>query len=277
MPFKLLILFYVQTLIVCASELPTLVFAPLPMENKEAIYKTFAPLTNYLGQTLHVNIQYDFSPSYEILLDKIANGQVDIAYLGPLPYVTLRKNYPFVIPLVHFKEASGEARYTCSIIGWDGDVKALSTMRQATIALTDPLSTCGYLSTEGLLKKMHNSLENNNYRYVQKHDEVALEIIRGNYQYGGIKTSIAKRYQHLGITILTTTEPLPGFAMIANTKRLSPEMMTQLQHALLQINQIDKSAWGENVKYGCIEAKDQDYQALRELQQGGNIQPEGNF
>ena len=277
MPFKLLILFYVQTLIVCASELPTLVFAPLPMENKEAIYKTFAPLTNYLGQTLHVNIQYDFSPSYEILLDKIANGQVDIAYLGPLPYVTLRKNYPFVTPLVHFKEASGEARYTCSIIGWNDDVKALSTMRQATIALTDPLSTCGYLSTEGLLKKMHNSLENNNYRYVQKHDEVALEIIRGNYQYGGIKTSIAKRYQHLGITILTTTEPLPGFAMIANTKRLSPEMMTQLQHALLQINQIDKSAWGENVKYGCIEAKDQDYQALRELQQGVNIQPEGNF
>jgi len=277
MPFKLLILFYFQALILSASELPTLIFAPLPMENKEAMYKTFAPLTNYLSQTLHVNIQYDFSNSYEILLDKIANGNIDIAYLGPLPYVTLRKNYPFVTPLVHFKEASGEASYTCSIIGWDNDVKALATMRQATIALTDPLSTCGYLSTEGLLKKMHNSLENNAYRYVGKHDEVALEIARGHYQYGGIKTSIAKRYQHLGIAILTSTEPLPGFAMIADTKRLSPEKITQLQYALLQINPIDKSTWGENVKYGCIEAKDQDYQALRALQQGVKIQPEGNF
>ena len=277
MPFKLLILLFLQVCTVFASELPTLVFAPLPMENKEAIYKTFAPLTTYLGQTLHVNIHYDFSDSYDILLDKIAKGKVDIAYLGPLPYVTLRKNYPFVTPLVHFKEASGNASYTCSIIGLKDDLKELTTMRQKPIALTDPLSTCGYLSTEGLLKSMHNSLENNLYRYVKKHDEVALEIIRGEYQYGGIKTAIAKRYQHLGIVILASTEPLPGFAMIANTKRLSSEQINQIQHALLQTNQIDKSAWGESVKYGCIEAKDQDYEALRALQQGVTIHPEGNF
>jgi len=277
MPFKLLILFYLQIVIVSASELPTLVFAPLPMKNKETIYKTFAPLTNYLSQTLHVNIQYDFSDSYEILLDKIANGKVDIAYLGPLPYVTLRQYYPFIIPLVHFKEASGEASYTCSIIGWNDDIKALTTMRHATIALTDPLSTCGYLSTEGLLNQKHNSLENNYYHYVKKHDEVALEIIRGNYQYGGIKTAIAKQYQHLGIHILTSTSALPGFAMIADAKRLSPDKIEHLQQALLHTNQIDKTTWGGFIKYGCIEAKDQDYNALRALAKGVNIQPEGNF
>lgn len=277
MPFKLFIVLYLQIIILFANERPTLVFAPLPMENKEAIYKTFAPLTNYLSQTLHVNIQYDFSDSYEILLDKIANSKIDIAYLGPLPYVSLRKQYSFITPLVHFNEASGEASYTCSIIGWEDDIKALKTMHHASIALTDPLSTCGYLSTEGLLKTMNNSLENNFYRYVKKHDEVALEIIRGDYQYGGIKTSIAKRYQHLGIVILSSTKPLPGFAMIADTKRLSQEKITQLQEALLQINQIDKSTWGENVKYGCVEAKDDDYQALRQLQHGVEIRLEGNF
>lgn len=277
MPFKLLMFLTLQISSLIASELPTLVFAPLPMENKEAIYKTFAPLTNYLSQTLHVTIHYDFSDSYDALLAKIAAGKVDMAYLGPLPYVTLRKNYPFVTPLVHFKEASGDASYTCSIIGLKDDLKELTTMRQTPIALTDPLSTCGYLSTEGLLKSMHNSLENNLYRYVQKHDEVALEIIRGKYQYGGIKTAIAKRYQHLGIMILASTEPLPGFAMIANTKRLSPETLTQLQRALLQTNQIDKNAWGESVKYGCVEANDQDYEALRTLQNGVTIHPEGNF
>lgn len=277
MLLKLFILFYLQVLIVFASELPTLVFASLPMENKEAIYKAFAPLMNHLSQTLHVNIQYEFSDSYEILLDKIVNGKIDIAYLGPLPYITLRSYYSHITPLVHFKEASGEASYTCSIIGLEDDIKMLGTMQNVTIALTDSLSTCGYLSTEGLLKKMHNSLEYNFYHYVHKHDTVALEIIRGHYQYGGIKTSIAKRYEHLGIAILATTKSLPGFAMIADTKRLSQEKILQIQQTLLQINQIDKDAWGENVKYGCVEAKDKDYQALRELQQGVKIQPEGNF
>ena len=276
-PYKVLILFFLQTLILFANERSTLVFAPLPMENKETIYKTFAPLTNYLSQTLHVNIQYDFSDSYEILLDKIVNGKVDIAYLGPLPYITLREHYPFIQPLVHFKEPSGEASYTCSIIGLNDDVKALTTMRKTPIALTDPLSTCGYLSTEGLLNQRHNSLENNFYRYVNKHDEVALEIIRGNYQYGGIKTAIAQRYKHLGITILTSTANLPGFAMVANTKRLSPEEIEQLQQALLQTNTLDKTTWGGFIKYGCVEAKDQDYQALRELAKGVTVRPNGNF
>lgn len=276
-PYKVLILFFLQTFILFASERSTLVFAPLPMQSEEATYKAFAPLTNYLSQTLHVNITYDFSNSYEIFLEKITNGKIDIAYLGPLPYVTLRKQYSFITPLVHFKEASGEASYTCSIIGWENDIKALATMRNTPIALTDPLSTCGYLSTEGLLNQRHNSLENNFYRYVKKHDEVALEIIRGNYQYGGIKTAIAKRYQHLGVSILASTAPLPGFAIIADTNRLSKQEIIQLQQALLHINQIDKSTWGENVKYGCVEAQDYDYQALRELQQGVKIHLEGNF
>ena len=276
-PYKVLILFFLQTLILFASENSTLVFAPLPMENKETIYKTFAPLTNYLSQTLHVNIQYDFSDSYEIFLAKITNGQVDIAYLGPLPYISLSEHYPFITPLVHFKESSGEASYTCSIIGLNDDVKALTTMRKTPIALTDPLSTCGYLSTEGLLNQKHNSLENNYYRYVKKHDEVALEIIRGNYQYGGIKTAIAKQYQHLGIKILTSTPALPGFAMIADTKRLSADEIEHLQQALLQTNQLDKTTWGGFIKYGCIEAKDKDYQALRELAKGVKVRPNGNF
>ena len=87
----------------------------------------------------------------------------------------------------------------------------LQGLQNKRIALTQPLSTCGYLSVSGLLRERKSSLEKNRYRYLNKHDAVALAIIRGEYDLGGLKTAIGKRYTHLGLKILAETPPFPGF------------------------------------------------------------------
>lgn len=246
----------------------TIRFAPLPMENREAIVLKFRPMVAYLEEQLGPKIEFDFSENYAKILEKFKSGKIDLAYLGPLPYVELRAQYAQAEPLIHFKEASGQPKYTCSIIALADQPIELKNLENHNIALTQPLSTCGYLSVNGLLRQHNSSCEKNHYRYLGKHDAVALAVIRGEYQLGGIKTAIGQRYAHMGLRILAQTPPFPGFALIGNTATLSPKTLEAIQQAMITLDPTTKgkeemSRWGRSIRYGAVQADDADYETVR--------------
>ncbi len=262
------------------SAAETLYFAPLPMEQPEEVVKQFKPMLTYLEKQLGATIEIKYSTSYADILEKFRQGQIDFAYLGPLPYVTLKEKFSSAKPLVHFLEKSGKPSYTCALIG--SDSKLPKNVKGKTFALTQALSTCGYLSTDGLLHKQGSSLEQNKYRYLGKHDEVALAVARGDFDYGGLKTAIAQNYQHLGIQILAETAPLPSFALIVNGNRMPAARIEAMRAALARLRPEgdDKALmaeWGSNVKYGSIDAKDSDYDVVRQLQRQAVIPDKGNY
>lgn len=202
---------------------------------------------------------------------------MDLAYLGPLPYVELRARFERAEPLIHFNEASGKPMYTCAIVSFADSPLNLKDLKGRRIALTQPLSTCGYLSVNGLLQEHGSDLAHNRYRYLDKHDAVALAVIRGEFDAGGIKTAIGKKYTHLGLTILAETPPLPAFALVANTATLSKEKMEAIRVSLTGLDPAgsDKEmliTWGENIRYGAVIASDQDYNVVRKLK-GNSVIP----
>jgi phosphonate transport system substrate-binding protein len=122
-----------------ANEPQKIVFAPLPLQSEESVFKTFAPMVHYLEKTLHVSISFHFSTSYEALLADIEKGSVDIAYLGPLPYIELKANASFVEPLIFFNEANGKPFYRCVLVAWGPSYEPLSKLNTYhSFALTDP-------------------------------------------------------------------------------------------------------------------------------------------
>lgn len=257
-------------------------FAPLPMENRETVLKQFMPMAVYLRQALGLEIRFEYSDSYEEILEKFQTGIIDLAYLGPLPYVSLKTKANHAEPLVHFREADGQSAYTCAIVAMTDRKIDLAGLFNQKIALTQPLSTCGFLSTSGLLRKNGSNLARNLYRYLDKHDEVALAVVRGEYVLGGLKTAIARKYAHLGLEVLAETAPLPAFALIANGKTLNVETRTRLRDALASLDPAgaDKgmlALWGDNIRHGSTPAKDQDYAPVRALLGEENIPTAGNF
>lgn len=258
----------------------TLRFAPLPMERRETQVKQFRPLVLFLESKTGASIAFDFSDDYGEILEKVKTGKVDLAYLGPLPYVQLRETCPNVEPLVHFNESSGEPTYSCAIISFADAGLNLGQARALRFALTQPLSTCGYLSTNALLMSAGSELAGNRYRYLEKHDEVALAVVRGEFDAGGIKTAIARKYFHLGLAILAETPPLPAFALVANRATMSEKTMETIRDSLVKLNPsgADRqmlATWGENVRYGAVEAFDADYDVVRKLK-GNMVIPTGN-
>lgn len=243
-------------------------FAPLPMESREAIVLQFRPMTTFLEQRLGRPVVFDFSDNYATILEKFQANTIDLAYLGPLPYVELRAKNTQAEPLVLFREESGQPKYTCAIVGLADSPLALSALNDRHIALTQPLSTCGYLAVNGLLQEQGGSLQANRYRYLDKHDAVALAVIRGEFDAGGLKTSIAKRYSHLGLQVIAETPPFPGFGLVANRRTLDDATLQAIRTALTSLeptgaDQALLAQWGPSIRHGAVAATDTDYQALR--------------
>lgn len=256
-----------------------LVFAPLPMQKPDEVVAQMRPMLKYLENELGIEIQIRYMSSYQDVMTAFGQGQVDLAYLGPLPYVSLKKQYPPATPLVHFKEGDGKASYSCALIATDKTV--LTHKQPLTIALTQSLSTCGYLSVAGLLALKGIDIEAQHYRYLGAHDKAALSVVNGEYDLAGVKTAIAHKYDNLGLTILQETEPMPSFALVANASTLSSSIQNRIVSALGKLDPIRDAAlmqaWGDAVRNGVVEAKDDDYRVVRALMSRDSLPEKGNF
>ena len=186
-----------------------------------------------LEQQLGVTLVISYSQSNDEVVDKLKKGEIDLAYLGPLPYVTLKDSFDAIEPLVVFNERNGSHTYTCAVAVTADSPLGLKQLHDKRIALTQPLSTCGYFAVQGMLRQAGTSLENNRYRYLGPHDAVALAIVRGEFEAGGLKTAIARKYAHLGLRVLAESPSMPGLALVANRNRLSATRITQIRQALL--------------------------------------------
>jgi phosphonate transport system substrate-binding protein len=179
--------------------------------------------------------------------------------------------------VVIFHEKNGQPTYTCAVATLADPTLAIKGMKGRTVALTQPLSTCGYFATQGLLHDLGSSLEANRYRYLGQHDEVALAVVRGEFDAGGLKTAIARKYAHLGLTVGAESAPLPGLALIANSQRVSAARIEQIRKILLAAKPETRQQWGDNVRHGVSPAHDRDYDGMRQLPLPAHIPAQGNF
>lgn len=255
----------------------TLKFAPLPMETPETVAAQWKPFLQYLQTTLGIELEIDFSNSNEQVLEKFAAGKLDLAYLGPLPYLRLKDRFPQARPLVIFHEADGQPSYTCALVVAADSVLRLEQLKGRAIALTQPLSTCGFFSVDGLFHQGGICLSESRFRYLGPHDEVALAVARGEFDAGGLKSAIARKYAPLGLRIIAETAPMPGLALVANGARVSEERMEAIRRALLAADEATRKGWGDNIRHGLSAADDEDYAEARKLPYRAAIPTQGNF
>ena len=248
-------------------------FAPLPMVKSETILKQNQPALDYLETRTGYKFKMVYYADYATLLEKIKNGEVDVAFLGPLPYVTLQQMGAHVQPIVRFLNKKGKDKYTCSLFTRKGSGLKTADLHGKRIALTQRLSTCGYLSMENLLRRVHSSLEQNRYKYMGTHSNSVLAVVMGDADAGGAKTSIVQGYRHLQLSILLETDPLPGFLWVA-AAALPGSVVTAIRDAMLRLHPLTHAAdakitqsWWKGIRYGAVPARDRDYDIIRDMLQ----------
>jgi phosphonate transport system substrate-binding protein len=213
-----------------------------------------------LAQISGRKVSQRFFDDHSDVLNALLNDEVDMAFLGPLPYLTLSKKDPSFVPIGQFLNSHGEFTYTCALVTYDCMTGDSDSQIPQKIALTQPYSTCGYLMTESLLTSLGLSLTTTPYEYIGPHDECALRVIRKEVDLAGMKTSIAKKYSSLGLQVLAESSPIPSFLLVANSRTVSAEMIHDIQKKLLALDplhnvndfEITKN-WSELIRYGAVE------------------------
>jgi phosphonate transport system substrate-binding protein len=245
-------------------------FAPLPMFKSELIMKEYRGILEYLEKELAISIEIVYYSNYKTLLEAIRTSKVDIAHLGPLPFAVLLQDNDQVQPIVQFLNKERESTYTCSYITSQDNPQSLNDLSSKPIALTQPLSTCGYLSAVYLYNQANLDLHESNYYYANTHSNVILEVLLGQAQSGIVKTSEFLNYKHLGLFELAKTPQWPGFLWVGSPN-LNPILVSKIQDILTPLSYNNAqhkkimSSWGDGVKYGVIYANKQAYEPIIKL------------
>lgn len=236
-------------------------FTPLPMKKATKTIQDFVPMGSYLKQNLGVELNYVYKTNYGDILDSFSEGKIDMAYLGPLPLVSLKQKYPHIKPIITFKQKNGSKKYRCVLSKFKKD--KIDSVRSLKVALTQPLSTCGYFMTSRLLKEKFNmNLEDQKYNYTMSHANAMLGALSGEYTIAGAKDTIAKKYESVGMEIIAISEELPGFSLVVNTKTLSDKEIEDIQNTLLGIPKDVYKSWKGIFSKGFIKSDIGDYDVI---------------
>jgi len=248
-------------------------FTPLPMKKTKKNVKDFLPLINFLKKDLKIEIKFQNKANYADILKGFEDKTIDMAFLGPLPYAVLKSRYPFIKPIVSFKQKDGSINYRCVLSKFKKDT--IDTSKPIKVALTQPLSTCGYFMSEKLLKKRYDlELKNQYYDYTMSHINAVMGVLKGQFDLAGSTEMIANKFDSLGIEIVAKSELLPGFSIVVNTKTLSKSEIENITNSLLKISDKKFKKWGGKTKYGLKKA---DINLYKKLHINYTIPNKGNM
>lgn len=251
----------VSNILLFAEEIRTINFTPLPMKNSEKTIEEFLPLVDYFNSNNDLKIKYNYKSDYSDIIEGFKKQQIDIAYLGPLPLAILKSQYPYVKPIVSIRQKNGKVSYRCVISKFSDD--ALPINRPFKVALTQPLSTCGYYTTRLLFKKeFAKDLASQQYKYTMSHTNALLETLKGNFDIAGASEAIAEKFTSLDMKIISRSDRLPGFAIVVNTKTLSENEIANIQKMILGISKNQYIQWGAKLKYGFEVADEKSYDSI---------------
>ncbi len=235
------------------------------------IYQGYQPIMDYLTQHSDFVFELRLSSSYHETVRQLERGDVSAAFLGSVVYVRERAKSGLQCILKPLNE-NGEAwSRSVLVTRTDSPIRQLEDLRGKKIALPSQDSFSGIwlpslvLNTEGLQKRDIARIDH----YVH-HQTVVFQVLKGSYDAGVVKESIAQEYLPRGLRILQHSPTIPTSPLVT-TSRCDPRIVSAIRDNLLRIDVRDQHyrdlvvRWDRDLANGFVVASDRDYDTLSTL------------
>lgn len=244
-------------------------FGVIPRDNPRLMYEKYQPLLDYLADKTPYMYELVLKKNYEETVEAIGTGETDVALLGPLTYLEAKAKYGAVC-ILKSKSSDGDASYRSVIVKkTDARIGALSELKGKRVAFASFRSTSGNLIPRYMLANAGIHLNDlGEYANFDYHDSVVKAVLKGQYDAGAVRDSIAHKYEKLGIGVIASSEQIPTgplvvgpgtpFAVIESIKRALLALNPREQDAQKVLKRLD-----EDFRGGFIEASDDDYSDIR--------------
>jgi phosphonate transport system substrate-binding protein len=253
-----------------ADEAETIRFGVLPRDNPIIAYERYQPLVDYLSRTIGLNVELHLEKSYQDVVNKLGQGEMSFALLGPLTYLDAYKRFD-APPIARSKTGRGEAFYRSVIVtDMDGSIKEVSQLVDKKFAFAALWSTSGNLIPRYMLAWAGIHLDNlDSYRHYNYHDTVAKKVISGEFDAGAIRLSTAERYIPYGLEVIAESDPIPTGPVVVSPR--TPYLIVQkVQKALLGMAGSEEgravlAKLDPDLQGGFVAASDADYEGIRQM------------
>ncbi|MDH5219080.1 MAG: phosphate/phosphite/phosphonate ABC transporter substrate-binding protein [Gammaproteobacteria bacterium] len=261
--FVLLIGLLFSSLTTYADDKKSLVFGVHPFKKPSKTYLMFLPLVEYLSKELDRDIKLVIGKNYEDIIHKHHAGQVHFGYFGPASYAVTSKDTK-LFPLARIMMNGRGAFKGVIVARTDSAINSIDDIRGKHFAFGDKESTLSHYIPHYML--MQNSIglkDLSRYSFTGNHDNVALNVLNGQYDAGGLKPQVARQYLDKGLKIVAQSEWVPEHLFAAN-QHMDNDTRKQIQTALLRTDLKILQAIKSSIT-GIEMAKDQDYDQLRKI------------
>jgi len=234
------------------------------------LQKRFTPLVEHLSTTLGRDVTLTISPSYEEHLNRITQGEIDIAYIGPASFVQAYQKQPELETLAKL-EVNGSPFFHGKIITKsDSNIRQLSDLSGKSFAFGNKNSTMSHLVPRYELEQQGIMNKLSSFNYLDGHKNVALGVLIGKYDAGAIKEGVFLKYQNKGLRLIQNTETISEHLFIS-TQRVPAAISIEIKDSLLKITQhsnglkIIKSI--KPTVTNLVSVKPSDYSNLKKIMQ----------
>lgn len=246
-----------------------LILAIHPYLPAAELHKRFTPLASYLSQALGQPVAVRVGVNYDEHIAAVGRDEVDIAFMGPVPYVKMISRYGPKPLLARFEVNGDPNLYGTIVTRSQSPLRSIKELKGHSFAFGDPESTMSHIMPRHLLMEAGVTVNTlSEFRFLGSHHNVALAVLAGDFDAGAVKREVFDEFEGKGLRLLALTPPTPDHLFLARST-LPLQQIQRLREALLGLK--DRPG-GKAIMTGLhkqltglIPASESDYQQLRAI------------
>ncbi len=235
--------------------------------NADELIKGFTPFMNYLNQKTGKKFEFVYCENYDKVIEGFEKDTIDFASLGPVTYVTMRDQKKMAVePLVRPLE-SGKDSYTSIVfVKKDSPIQSMSELRGKKMAFGDRLSTAANLFPRYIIYNSGAAEDTwAGSQQLGSQDNIFKGVLSGDFDAGASKSTVYKKNNTDGkFRQIGESDKISTFAYTARSD-MDPQLKEAIKQALLELKDPEILTKIEKPFTGFIEAKDEDYNSVRDV------------
>lgn len=240
-------------------------FGSVAMDVPAVMHKRLTPLIQYLSQELNQPVSLKLAKDMPGAIQDIVKGEVELAYLTPVAYLKSRAQGNAKLVVKTVTEGQGSFKLMI-VVRADSPIKSLDDLTGKSFAFGDKAALLQRAVVVGAGVKLETL---GSYEYLGHYDNIVRAVMRGEYDAGILKDTMAYKWEDKGIRILYTSADLPPYN-IAASGNMDTALFERIRHAFLKLDpgnpahmEIIKAL---DKKYdGFAATSDQEYDIVRQL------------
>jgi phosphonate transport system substrate-binding protein len=228
------------------------------------MFEKFLPLKYYLEQELGRPVVITIARDYDSAIEGLVQGSVHLSYLDPAAYCEARARYKGkVIPLVRAVGSDSAASRSVLVARDLKGIEKIVDVKGKRLALGTERSSFSHLIPLAMLHDVGISAGDfAKVDYLLQEDRIALSVLVGTYDVGGLSEAVAKKYAADGLRIIKRSDPVPQLFLCASAT-LPQKDRNALVKSLIALKDKGILASIEQDMEGFVPAEDRDFDLVR--------------